>query len=207
MPNNYVTGATANSVGKAKLETGLSELQKGQQEAAAAKFSGSSSTGGFNFQDINNAMGSIGGGGKIGDAIANIPEMFGANSAYGFSEDEKSTQSAIRKGLEMIPGYGQAIAAATGLVDAIGTATGLNLSSVDKSIADRAGITGTGFNKMMNMLPGNSMIWGGLSRAFGNNRTEKLNVSDDVLSMSSGYSGALKDINAAKDLGNKQLFF
>ena len=59
----------------------------------------------------------------------------------------------------MIPGYGQLIAAATGVVDAIGTATHTNLSNIDKSSAKRAGISGAaGFNNVMNMLPGNSMI-------------------------------------------------
>jgi len=106
----------------------------------------------------NGMLGSIGGGSKIGDMLAGIPDMFGADPAYGFSEDEKASQSAIRKGLEMIPGYGHLIAAATGAVDAIGTATGLNLSSVSKDTAERSGVSGTGFNKVMNMLPGNSMI-------------------------------------------------
>lgn len=59
----------------------------------------------------------------------------------------------------MIPGYGQLIAAATGAVDAIGTATGLNLSNVDKNSARRAGIGGSAtFNNLMNSLPGNSML-------------------------------------------------
>ena len=87
-------------------------------------------------------LGSIGGG-KTGDFISGLPEMFGANPEYEFSEDEKTAQSTIRGALEMIPGYGHAIAAATGLVDAIGTATGWNLSTVDEDTADRAGITGT----------------------------------------------------------------
>lgn len=108
----------------------------------------------------------------------------------------------------MIPGYGQLIALGTGVVDAIGTATGLNLSSVNKDTASRAGVTGTEFNKVMNMLPGNSMIWGGLSAAFGNgSRTDSINVSDEVLGMSDGFSGTIKDLQAAKDLGNKRLFF
>lgn len=76
-----------------------------------------------------------------------------------FSEQQKSTQSAIRQGLAMIPGYGQLIAAATGLVDAIGTATGTNLSNLNKDSAKRAGIGGSAaFNNVMNSLPGNSMI-------------------------------------------------
>jgi len=101
-------------------------------------------------------LASMGVGAKAGDMIASL----GANGEYGtaFSEEEKAAQSGIRSALEMIPGYGTAIAAATGLVDAFGDAIGINLSSVNKDTADRAGIQGTGFNKMMNMLPGNSMI-------------------------------------------------
>ena len=166
---------------------------------------------GMSFGDFangaNSMLGAIGGGSKVGDLVASLPSLFGANPEYGFSEDEKASQSAIRKGLEMIPGYGQAIAAATGLVDAIGSATGLNLSSVNQDTANRAGISGTGFNKVMNMLPGNSMIWGGLSRIFGNGRTESMSISSDARSVSAGYSGTMKDLEAAKDLGNKQLFF
>jgi len=146
-------------------------------------------------------------GAKAGDLLAGIGSAIGGDKYGTFSEDEQATQSAIRSGLSMIPVYGQAIAAATGLVDSIGSATGLNLSSVDKGTANRAGIQGTGFNKIMNMLPGNSMIWGGLSALFGNDRTKNFEVSDDVLSMSDGFSGTLKDINAAKDLSNKRLFF
>lgn len=120
--------------------------------------SGGSTGSSFNFQDINNAIGSMGGGGMAGDAISGLATSIWGNKNGSFSEDEQATQSAIRKGLEMIPGYGQAIAAATGLVDAIGTATGLNLASIDHDTAKRTGVTGTGFNKVMNMLPGNSMI-------------------------------------------------
>ena len=147
-------------------------------------------------------------GAKAGELFAGIPDLFGAGDKYGsFSEDEKASQSVIRNGLAMIPGYGQLISAATGIVDAVGSATGLNLSSVNKNTAKRAGVTGTWFNKAMNILPGNSMLWGGLSAIFGNDRTEKINISDAVKSMSGSYSGTLSDLNAAEDLGNKRLFF
>lgn len=161
-------------------------------------------SGGLNnfMQGLNSMMGGI--GAKGGDMLAGFGDMID-NGKYGsFSEDEKSSQSAIRSALAMIPGYGQLIAAATGVVDAVGTATGLNLSSVNKDTANRAGVTGTELNKFMNMLPGNSMIWGGLS-AIGNDRTNTLNVSDEVLGMA-GYGNAIGDLQAAKDLGNKRLF-
>jgi hypothetical protein len=51
------------------------------------------------------------------------------------------------------------------------------------------------------------MIWGGLSAAFGNNRTDQINVSDEIKSMGASYSGTMADLNAAEDLGNKRLFF
>lgn len=154
-------------------------------------------------QGLNSMMGGI--GAKGGDMLAGFGDMID-NGKYGsFSEDEKSSQSAIRSALAMIPGYGQLIAAATGAVDAIGTATGLNLSSVNEDTAKRSGVKGTELNKFMNMLPGNSMIWGGLSRLSGSNRTESINVSDDVLGMA-GYGATTGDLRAAKDLGNKQLF-
>lgn len=94
-----------------------------------------------------------------GDTISGLGSAIGNRYGEDFSDDQKTTQSAIRKGLAMIPGYGQIIAAATGVVDAIGTATGTNLSNINKDSAKRAG-TGfaAGFNNMMNMLPGNSMI-------------------------------------------------
>ena len=62
----------------------------------------------------------------------------------------------------MIPVYGQIIAAATGAMDAIGTATGLNLSNVDQNSANRAGVgTAAKANAVINRLPGASMLLGG----------------------------------------------
>lgn len=158
--------------------------------------------------DFIGSIGNFGIGAKSGDIIAGIPEMFGAGEKYGsFSKDEKAAQSAIRSGLEMIPIYGPAIAAATGIVDSIGSATGLNLNSVNSDDASRAGITGMAFNKIMNVFPGNSMIWGGISALFGNKRTDSLFVSDDAKSMANGYNATLEDLNIAENVSNKRLFF
>ena len=163
---------------------------------------GSEKGGGFSLQSLNNSFAY---GAKAGDLISGIPSLFGSNDKYGFSDDEKASQSGIRSALAMIPGYGQLIAAGSGAVDAIGSSTGLNLSSVDQDTANRSGIKGAGLNKFMNMLPGNSMIWGGFSRLSGNNRTESINVSNDVLGMA-GYGATVGDLRAAKNLGNSQLF-
>lgn len=46
-----------------------------------------------------------------------------------------------------------------------------------------------------------------MSRLAGNDRTHEINVSDDVLSMSDGFSAAVKDLRAADDLSDRQLFF
>jgi hypothetical protein len=34
-----------------------------------------------------------------------------------------------------------------------------------------------------------------------------MDITKDARSVTSGYSGTMKDLEAAKDLGNKQLFF
>lgn len=103
----------------------------------------------------------------------------------------------------MIPGYGQLIAAATGLVDAIGTATGTNLSNINKDSAKRAGIGGSAtFNNLMNKLPGNSMIWGLMG-----GRTNGFKMSDEAESMQSGYAGTVGDLRAGQDIANKRLLF
>ena len=94
-----------------------------------------------------------------GNTISNLGSAFGNKYGEDFSDDQKAMQSTIRQGLAMIPGYGQIIAAATGVVDAIGTATGTNLSNINQDSAKRAGAgVSAKFNNMMNMLPGNSMI-------------------------------------------------
>ena len=154
--------------------------------------------------NFNDTLGAMGVGAKVGDFLGGM----NFSDYDSFSEDEQASQSAVRGALQMIPGWGTAIAAATGLVDAIGANTGLNLSSLNKDDAEKAGIKLSGFNKFMNMLPGNSMIWGGLSAAFGNKRTGTLDVSDEALSFGSqGYSGTVSDLQSAKNLGNKRLFF
>ncbi len=89
--------------------------------------------------------------------------MIGNKYGEDFSDSQKSTQSMIRQGLAMIPGYGQIIAAATGALDAIGTMTGTNLSNINKDSAKRAGIGfGAGYNNVINHVPGVSMLLGGL---------------------------------------------
>lgn len=142
-----------------------------------------------------------------GDLMASIGSGIGQRK-YGedFSEDQKAIQSGIRQVGSMFGPVGQIIAAATGAVDAIGSATGLNLSNIDKDAAKRAGISGTGFNRAMNYLPGNSMIWGGINAITGGKRTDSYSVSQEAQDMQSGYAGTLDDLRAASLLGNKRMF-
>ena len=125
-------------------------IDQNKLQQFAAKF------GGFT-KGLNSKMGGM--GAMAGDILSGLGSTIGNKYGEDFSDQQKATQSAIRQGLAMIPGYGQLIAAATGAIDAIGTATGLNLSNIDKNSADRARISGAAkFNNIMNSLPGNSMI-------------------------------------------------
>lgn len=146
-------------------------------------------------------------GASAGDMLSGLGSAIGNKYGEDFSDQQKSTQSAIRQGLAMIPGYGQLIAAATGAVDAIGTATGLNLSNIDKNSANRAGIGGAAaFNNVMNSLPGNSMLWGWMGAAL-HGRTDNYKISNDAEEMQAGYSGTVGDLRAAGDLAGKNLLF
>ena len=158
--------------------------------------------GGFNqaLQGLNN-LGSW--GAMAGDTLSGLGSAIGNKYGDDFSDTQRSSQSAIRKGLAMIPGYGQLIAAATGLVDAVGTATGTNLSNIDKNAAKKAGAGASAtFNNLMNMLPGNSMIWGIMG-----GRTNSFRMSDEAEEMENGYSGTVGDLRSAQELGNKRVLF
>lgn len=160
-------------------------------------------SGGF-LQGLN-GMGSW--GAAAGDMLSGLGSAIGNKYGEDFSEQQKSTQSAIRQGLAMIPGYGQLIAAATGLVDAIGTATGTNLSNLNKDSAKRAGIGGSAaFNNAMNSLPGNSMIWGSMATLI-NGRTDDFRMSQEAEEMQGGYAGSVGDLRAAQDVAGKNLLF
>lgn len=142
-------------------------------------------------------------GASVGDMASGLGSAIGNKYGEDFSDDQKQMQSTIRQGLAMIPGYGQIIAAATGVVDAIGTATGLNLSNLDKNSASRAGVGGSAkFNNMMNMLPGNSMLWGWMG-----SRTDAFKMSDQAEEMQGGYGGTVGDMRAAEDLAKKRVLF
>lgn len=141
-----------------------------------------------------------------GDALSGLGSAIGNKYGEDFSDSQKSTQSMIRQGLAMIPVYGQAIAAATGALDAIGNITGTNLSNIDKTSANRAGIGfGAGFNNAINYLPGVSALAGGFGLWSG--RTDGYNMSNEAEAMQSGYSGTVGDLRAAGDISGKRMVF
>lgn len=143
-------------------------------------------------------------GSMVGNTLADIGSAIGNKYDEDFTQEQKTSQAAVRGVLEKIPVVGHLISAASGLVDSIGSATGLNLSNIDKDSADRAGIKGAAtFNNVMNMLPGNSMLWG----IFGGKRTDKSEKSQYIDQLSNAYADTVGDINAAGDLSEKRLLF
>lgn len=155
-------------------------------------------------QSLNNGLGNW--GTIAGDALSGLGSAIGNGYNEDFNDSQKSMQSMIRQGLAMIPVYGQAIAAATGALDAIGTITGRNLSNIDKTSANRAGIGfGAGFNNTINYLPGVSALAGGFG--LWSDRTNGYNMSNEAKAMQSGYAGTVGDLRAAGDISGKRMVF
>lgn len=89
----------------------------------------------------------------------------------------------------------------SGVVDAIGSATGLNLDNIDADAAKRAGIGGKAATQgFINSLPGVSMLVG----MFGG-RTAKSYKSAEIDQMTNAYGGSVADINAAQALSGKRM--
>ena len=88
-----------------------------------------------------------------------------------------------------------------GLVDAIGSATGLNLDNIDADAAKRAGIGGkVAIQGFISSLPGASTLVG----MFGG-RTAKSYKSVEIDQMTNAYGGSVADINAAQALSGKRM--
>lgn len=182
------------------FESAVSEVYKDNPNLAA--YQHKVETGG-DFRGVMGKIGASGIGSAAGDMFSQLGSTFRKYEDDDFSEDQKAMQSSIRGALNSIPVYGPIISAATGLVDAIGSTTGLNLSNIDKNSADRAGVGGSAtFNNIMNMLPGNSMLWGWMG-----SRTNDFTKSDKIANLGGAYSGTMMDIDAAGDLANKRVLF
>ena len=140
---------------------------------------------------------------KWQQGLSSIGSITGTFSGNELPESDKTVREGIRSTIGQIGPWGAAISAASGVVDAVGDLTGTNLDTIDLNAAKRAGVKGGAvFNKVMNMLPGNSMLWG----LFGGN-TNAAHMSEDSIEMSSGYSGAISKMNDAQELGNKRMLF
>ena len=162
------------------------------------------SSGEFNLS--SGLKGSAGGLVALGGDLVSKWGQKSAVSKYGenITSDQNNVRSAIRQGIASLGPIGWAVAAGTGVVDAIGAATGTELSNIDKGAAQRAGIRGTGVQNTLNYIPGVSTLAGATGALFGIDRTSSFGMSDEAEAMESGYAGTVEDMRAAEKLGNKR---
>lgn len=129
-----------------------------------------------------------------------IGSIVGGLSGNDLDPTVKNTREGVRSAISAIPGYGPLIAAATGVVDALGDITGLNLDQIDKDSAKRAGVNTT-FNNIINAIPGLSSSFGIFAK-----RTNEMDArSMGVDRLANAYGGTSADINAAADLSGKRI--
>jgi len=148
----------------------------------------------FKSQGMQNALNAVGAIGGSVAAISNKAEM---------PESDIAVREGIRGTIGKFGPWGAAIAAASGVVDAVGDLTGNNLSNIDSEAAKRAGVSGgAAFNKIMNMIPGNSMVFGVMGQ-----NTMASNMSDQTRQLGGAFSGSVGDIQAAQELGDKRMLF
>lgn len=123
--------------------------------------------------------------------------VLGGLSTSGLTQEQASTREGIRSAISSAGPIG----AISGVVDAIGSATGLNLDNIDADAAKRAGIGGKAATQgFINSLPGVSMLVG----MFGG-RTAKSYKSAEIDQMTNAYGGSVADINAAQSLSGKRM--
>lgn len=185
---------------KAKADFAEAVSKFDQDEEESNENSNDEKSGGGFWKKLNK----LSWGASAGNIISGFGSAIGNRYGDDFSESQKASQSAIRKGLTILPG-GQFIAAATGAMDAFGNVTGLNLSNVNQSDANRAGVgTAAKANDIINRLPGMSMLAGGFGLWTG--RTGSFGMSREAEEMQGGYAGTVGDLKAAENLSNKRLF-
>lgn len=152
--------------------------------------------------------GGLGGAaGAAGDLMSGIGDRYAKYSNDEFTDNQKMAQAGIRQVASALGPAGQIAAAASGAIDAIGKMTGTNLSNLDKTQAQRAGISGSQWQNAMNYIPGISTIAGLTGRAFfGGGRSQFYNMSDEAEEMRSGYSGTVNDLQGAESLSERGFF-
>lgn len=147
-----------------------------------------------NIASTGNKMGMSGG---LQAGLGAASSMLGGLSTSGLTQEQASTREGIRSAISSAGPIG----AASGVVDAIGSATGLNLDNIDADAAKRAGIGGKAATQgFINSLPGVSMLVG----MFGG-RTAKSYKSAEIDQMTNAYGGSVADINAAQALSGKRM--
>ncbi len=177
----------------------------GQLKGVGGDFlNAATSSGGFNLS--SGLKGSAGGLAALGGDLVSKWGQKSSVSKYGenITSAQNNTRSVIRQGIAALGPIGWAVAAGTGVVDAIGAATGTELSNIDKGTAQRAGIRGTGVQNTLNYVPGVSTLAGATGALFGIDRTSSFGMSDEAEAMESGYVGTVEDMRAAEKLGNKR---
>lgn len=151
-----------------------------------------------NIASTGNKMGMSGG---LQAGLGAASSMLGGLSTSGLTQEQASTREGIRSAISSAGPIGAIIGAASGVVDAIGYATGLNLDNIDADAAKRAGIGGKAATQgFINSLPGVSMLVG----MFGG-RTAKSYKSAEIDQMTNAYGGSVADINAAQALSGKRM--
>lgn len=146
----------------------------------------------------SNKMGMSGG---LQAGLGAASSVLGGLSTSGLTQEQASTREGIRSAISSAGPIGAIIGAASGVVDAIGSATGLNLDNIDADAAKRAGIGGKAATQgFINSLPGVSMLVG----MFGG-RTAKSYKSAEIDQMTNAYGGSVADINAAQALSGKRM--
>ena len=158
------------------------------------------------YREYDNNKNSFGEGfknGKYNKFLSSVGSTLGSTSGNDLPEGDKAVREGIRSTIGQFGPWGAAIAAASGVVDAVGDMTGTNLGSIDINAAKRAGVKGGAmFNKIMNMIPGNSMVWGIMG-----GDTATAHMSTDSLEMAHGYTGSMQTLQDAQDLGDKRMLF
>lgn len=143
----------------------------------------------------------IGMSGGLQAGLGAASSVLGGLSTSGLTQEQASTREGIRSAISSAGPIGAIIGAASGVVDAIGSATGLNLDNIDADAAKRAGIGGKAATQgFINSLPGVSMLVG----MFGG-RTAKSYKSAEIDQMTNAYGGSVADINAAQSLSGKRM--
>ena len=151
-----------------------------------------------NVASTGNKMGVPGG---LQAGLKAAGSVLGGLSTSGLTQEQASTREGIRSAISSMGPIGTIIGAASGVVDAIGSATGLNLDNIDADAAKRAGIGGKAATQgFINSLPGASMLVG----MFGG-RTAKSYKSAEIDQMTNAYGGSVADINAAQALSGKRM--